>query len=269
MADKTEAEVVAGLTAQANTPTELERGKLYAIADQYGGVKVLDTEEYSDSAQRLRATPVVRDVESFNAYLEEYATGSTEIWADRESSSVVAVIDSIGSGSYWGKHRVTLALKHTVAWSKWLDSSRNGKKLDQIVFAEHIEDRAIDIVEPTAATILEIAQTFKATKGVDFTSSSRLSTGEVKFVYSETVQASAGKKGDLEIPETFILGIAPYEGGDAFKITARLRYAIRESNLAIGYTIERPEDVLTAAFDGVIAGIKSANAETSFYFGKP
>ncbi|PYG00185.1 Uncharacterized conserved protein YfdQ, DUF2303 family [Georgenia satyanarayanai] len=260
--ERVEGDVVAELAQAATTPQpigEPDENRFYAITTPLGGTtNVVDLDELREPLNpypsRKRGIVTVRDADSFNAYLDRHSTVHTEVWADRERGQIVGVINghapkADGNPGH-GDHRVTLALRKTPSWQAW--EQLNGKMLGQAQFAEHIEDRQIDIVDPKPADMLEVVQTFKAAKKVDFESSQRLSSGEVVLEYRETVNAQAGKKGQLTIPERFTLGLQPYDGSAGYKVTARLRYRINDGHLLLGYALDRPEDVLEEAFNDVV-----------------
>lgn len=264
--ERTESDVVAELAQAATAPMPLDNdGRFFTVTTPLGGTtKVLDLdalrEPLNPFPSRKRGTVTVRDAESLVAYIHRHSTAHTEIWADRERGQIVAVInghapeedtDLLLAGH--GDHRAVLALRKTPAWTAW--EGLNGKMLTQAQFAEHTEDRQIDIVDPKPADMLEVVQTFKAAKTVDFESSQRLSSGEVVLEYRETVNAQAGKKGQLTIPEHFTLGLQPYEGSDRYRVGARLRYRINDGTLLLGYALDRPEDVLDNAFNDVVTAV--------------
>lgn len=277
MADLTEAEVVRNLAYEASIPEALDPGRLYAIPDGDGGLTILDTDKYAPRPRRVSGKAIVRDPVSFLNYYDKHSEGElrSEVWADRESSTITAVFDAPGTAGTseehrpgWSEHTAQLKLRHTIAWEAWKNS--DGKLLPQAQFAELIEDRAVDIVEPQSATMLEIAQSFQATRKVDFESGQRLSDGELKFQYKEEVNSTAGKKGDLTIPEIFVLGLKPYEDGKAYRVKARLRWRIQDSRLVIGYKLERPEDILEDAFNEIVTEVKAGiGGESNVFFGKP
>lgn len=256
----TQAAIDAGVKIAEPHPLD-EAHRFYALTPADGSEPVVI--DLKDRAQHLADAPlrksgavVVRTAASLVAYINRHGTPGTEVWGDVERVAIRAVLngDAI-DGPGHGDHAATLQLRKTPSWLAWEKAS--GALGSQLALAELIEDRAIDIVSPPAATLLEVAQTFKAARSVDFQSSNRLSTGDVELVYREQTDASAGKKGELTIPETFELALVPFEGAGTYKVTARLRYRISEGRLAIGFVLERPDDVLRMAFDDVASEVET------------
>jgi uncharacterized protein YfdQ (DUF2303 family) len=116
--------------------------------------------------------------------------------------------------------------------------------------------------------MLELAKSFQATKGVTFRSDKRLDNGQVQVLYEETIEAKAGQRGEMTVPPVFVLALQPFEGSDTYRVQARLRYRISDGTLTIGYVLDRPEDVIRAAFDDVLAEIETTT-ELTAYRGTP
>jgi uncharacterized protein YfdQ (DUF2303 family) len=264
------------ITRQACTPTLLAPG-IWAGVDRDGKVHHLDLREELEESQprpdRKTGTADAHDAPAFIAYLSKHALPETEVWADIANQKLVAVINTsrgttpatpdpaaadIEGAAGWGDHRVQLVLRKTPAWTAWV--SHDKQFLSQTAFAEHIEERLPDFAAPAGAEMLELAQSFRANTKVDFESSRRLSSGETTLVYREQTEATAGKKGDIVIPDTFTLGVAPFDGTEGFKVTARFRYRITDAHLTLGYVLERPEDILRAAFDDIVTAVDGAIA---------
>lgn len=242
--------------------------RFYAAAVPSGAqLKVVDLEierdKFADRPRRKQGTYRVQDSTSFIAYMAKHALPESEVWADATRFQVVAVVnahmgqtgDGVEDYAGWADHRVSYAVQYTEAWKAW--AALDGKLLGQSEFAEHIEDRAIDVQRPNAAEMLELAQHFEATTGGVFESSKILSSGERQFTYKETIDAKAGRTGQLEIPKDFELALIPFEGAPAYKVTARLRYRIDNGHLRIGYRLERPNDICRQAFLDVVEEIEN------------
>lgn len=260
--DNIKAAIDAGMAIAPPRPLDPTQ-RFYAVTVPDGGENVVidleaHLENYRDRPRRKTGTVTATDALSFADYVKKHGLPQTEIWADAPTSALVAVINAHEGGTDanidgwagWGDHRVRLGLKPTTAWKAWVENDR--KLLSQVEFGEHLEDRLIDIVEPDGATMLELAQTFNAQRSVHFESSKRLKSGETQLVYKEDETTTAGRKGDIAIPDRFTLALRPYEGCDPYKVTARLRYRISsEGALRLGYLLDRPEDTQRSAFDDI------------------
>lgn len=246
----------------------LEVGKVYAFSTPTG-VKEIDLtgEEYREQPSRKAGTTIVRDSAAFLAYYGKHHDGSSEVYSDVEGLSVTAVLDAnTATSARWGDHRVTLGLRTTKPWQEWTGSS--GELMSQDSFAEFLEAHLPDLVDPDAATMLEIAQSIKASTKGQFESGSRLQSGARRLVFTEETTAKAGSRGELDIPEVFKIAVIPFEGAVRYSVNARLKYRINRGELTMGYLLEQPEDRLASAFGEVVALI-AEGIETPILNGTP
>lgn len=244
-------------TAQrAADPKPVEPGSIYLVATANGDVKTIDLyDAHRPTPARKTGTTTVRDAASFAAFWAKHSDNTSEVYADADRLSVTAVLNADSpTAADWGDHRLRLELRETDAWKQW--AANDGKLLEQEQFAEFIEDHLPEILDPAAAEMLEIAQSISGTVKAEFTSGTRLATGQRQLSYVETITTKAGQKNNLVIPETFIVGLLPFEGlTEGYRITARLRYRIEGTGLRIGYKLDRPGDSRKKAFEDITAAI--------------
>lgn len=260
----TEASVVAELADQADTEARvpIDEGEIYLVRGDRGELRVIDTDEYAAEPRHRKAARVVTDAASFVAYVNRHRVAGTEIYAHTNSSTVIAVIDSHEGGAAatgWQKHTLRLALEHSKAWQAW--AAADGKLFDQASFADFLDDRYIDVIEPEPARMIDIATTFQAKTKVDFDSGVRLDSGDVKLTFTEETAAKAGHKGDIEIPKKIKLALRPYVGGPIYFIWANFRYRLSGGNVLLGFKLERPENVLEAAFADIVTEIRDGRTD--------
>lgn len=266
---RNETAVVVATALQAAKPTVLAEDTSYAFVTGNGTVEIVHGQEPRLAPPRKLGTCRLLDATSFAVYyLKHYLPGQSEIYADPTAPTIVGVLNGNGpTGDAdvedlgFGDHRVELTFRHTPAWKRW--AALDSKLVPQTQFAEHLEASLPDVVEPDGAQLLELAQSFQAKTRVHFESAKDLGSGQRQLVYREEVQASAGVKGDITIPREFVIGIAPYEGAGLYRLTARLRYRINDGHLSIGYALDRPEDVLRAAFDDVLKQVQEETDRTA------
>ncbi|OZE88060.1 hypothetical protein CH304_00375 [Rhodococcus sp. 15-649-1-2] len=249
-------ETIADLAADAYERSESltpVAGEIRSFIISRDEQRVTDSfERYLDQPSRPRGGTTVRDVDSFATLILRGAdVDDTILFADERANTVTAILNYYG----WGDHRITLHLTTSPEWEHW--KKLNNQLVTQVAFAEHIEDGLTAIVSPPAADLMELAQTFQAHREVQFESGQRLSSGDVKFRYHEETKAGAGQKGELEVPEKFDLRLPVYRGGAPFPITARLRYRISQNGLGLGYKLDRPDELLDAAFSEVTDQLKN------------
>jgi uncharacterized protein YfdQ (DUF2303 family) len=265
----TSVHAVTALAQQALAPKDVVPGNIYLVATADGNVQTVDltSSRYTGAVARKTGTTTVRDAGSFLTYYAKHHDDASEVYSDVETLSVTAVLNAHSANEPdFGDHRLVLGLRRTKAWTDWL--ALDGKLVDQDRFANFLEDQLPYLETPDAATMLEIAQSIKATTKAEFQSSSRLQSGERKFAFVEDTKTSAGAKGDLQIPETFVIAIPPFEGADAYRMTARFKYRLEQTRLTLGFKLEQPEERARAAFADILAAI-SEGVATPILNGSP
>lgn len=252
MTNTDNAQTIVDTALRAAPPVVLEPGKVHAFHTPSGVQKFdLTGPEHTGIPPRKSGTTTVRDARSWTAYFAKHSSDASEVYADAERLTVTAVLNAHGADeASWGDHRLVLALRTTDAWKQWLHM--DGELMDQEAFAEFLEDHLPELLDPSSADMLEIAQSLQAATKVDFQSGVRLASGQRQFQYVETTTTKAGQKGQLTVPEQFTIGLVPFEGSEGYRLTARLRYRITDRGLRMGYKLERPADVLRTAFADVV-----------------
>jgi hypothetical protein len=246
-------------------------GSLFVATDRDGHKHVIDTEKYAPRPRRTTRAVTFTDPTHFAEYFAAHAgpreLDGVEVWGDEQAATFTGIIDAPSPDQPgWAGHRATLKLTTSTEWSAW--SGASGQLMGQEGFAEFIEDRSADIVRPTGAEMLELAQSFQAHTKVTFESAQILADGRRALEYREDVEARAGAKGQIEIPGTFDLALRPFLGCDPYKVVARFRYRMGGGNLQIGFKLNRPEDVLRAAFGDVVERVAAGTGRT-VWMGRP
>lgn len=208
------------------------------------GYKLEDLEHTLPMPLRKRATVMLNDAASFVAYFKKQQDTNSTIYGRLNPPSFLAVLDDHSDTPGWRQHQAIYACPLSVEWKTW--TSKNINQMNQAQFAQFIEDNLPDIVHPTGSDMLEISRSLEAKKKVNFASGIRLSNGQTELTYEEEVQGTAAK-GKLNIPEIFMIGIPVLEGGQRYRVEARLRYRIAEGRLLMWYDLVRPHKILEDA----------------------
>lgn len=250
-------------------PKELAVDGVYSVIVPEGARRETVTiHEFLDAPNRVKGAYRPATVEAFMAYVQEHVdkVGTTTVWVHPTAGRVRALLNDSGPDSPgWADHRAELDLIQAPEWTHWL--SRNGVLGSQEEFAEHIEDGVAQIVEPSAADMLEIAQSFHASQAATIRHARRLDSGQVNVVYDEQIDATAGQQGELSVPTEFKLAIPPFVGEEPYEVTARLRFRLRSSNLTIGYRLDQPEAVVRDALSKIAERLASEFEHV--YMGEP
>lgn len=227
------------------------------------GATVHSLEQLQDRPIRARGTVAVRDAASFSRLIlsRKNVRGLRVYGVMTPSPKFVAVLnDHSAYQPGWRDDRIVYDCPLSREWKIWTAAS--GKQMDQVAFAQFIEDNLPDIATPPAADMLEISRTLEAKKKVNFASGVRLHNGEHQITYEEQVDGTAAK-GRLKVPETFSIGIAVLEGCDRYQVEARLRYRIAEGGkLTMWFDLIRPQRVLEDAATFVWKWLETELGET-------
>lgn len=259
------AETVAALGAATAEPHVISQNEAVSHVLPPGyKISVIRGDQFSDVPSRVQPRhQYARDEQSFIALVQDLTnangTQHRRVYADPADHSVVAVIND----DAWRDVRVQLQLVHTPEWSEW--TAKHDKYMPQREFMEFLEDHMVDVATPDSATLYEIVSSLEGTTSTAWASAQRLSNGNRKFVSDETTTATAGEHGDLEIPEKFVLRLAPWAGKSAvqpFAIDAMFRYRIENRQLRLGYHLQDVDRILDESFKtDILAPIEEALGE--------
>lgn len=259
------AEIIAALSTAITSPRDIN-GTPIAIVP--AGYQLHRADDLRETPIRTIAHPKLHTVESFIDYVNAHGDVYSIIFCDLRTAQFSAILDyHDGSAADWCTHRATYTCPSTPEWQDWLRNS--GQKMNQEAFGAFIENQLDDIADPPGADLLEIALSLQAAKSVDFLSARRLDNGETQLSYKETVDAKAGRAGQLTIPSEITLGLQVFEGGPAYQVKARFRYRIQDANLALWYELIRPHKIHEAAVTAAVEAIQEGVELARFVFGTP
>ena len=260
---------------QAVLPRRLDEG-VHAILTPDGGISIVETPghqqdrehqwavDHAEAPDHIHRTVTVLDPVSLVSYIGDYnglgedeggynlGVGCLELWADIDNRTIKAYCDGYDG---WRRHTATLQLKTSREWVEW--ASIDGKLLDQVTFAEFIEDHLSTIADPDGAKLLDICQTLQVHTSAQFKQQSILANGQRVFRYEEDLEAKAGQKGDLQIPGTLTLALRPFQGSERVGITARFRFQVRDGVLRLGVKLAEPEAALEEAFSAIVGHVQA------------
>ena len=209
------------------------------------------------------------DAESFVKWVAEFATDSTKLYADISKGTVTAIVDDhfrpqgdqIMAG--WRELSATYAPKKSPEWTQWREIS--GKSFQSpSEFGEWLQDHVQDVVHPAGADLMQIALSMRVKRDEAWGRIERLSNGDVKFDYANTVTAEAtvGDKKGVAIPEEITLSIPIYESIDPKKVEvmARLKFRL-QGGVRVWIELDRPElherAAMIEAFRQIREGVKA------------
>lgn len=239
--------VTAARLARQATPTESIAEGAITLVRTIDGFSIIDTRtlEFPDRLVATRSTvhppsweQLVTDLRSDESVVRAYGD------ATPTRPSLVAILnDDTAGGGDWRDHRVEFHPQRSPEFEAWLNNAGLGT---QERFANHIDARVGDIVSPSAADMLTIAQTFTATTITQFGKAVKLRDGSQQVQFEEQIDAAAGRPagtggGAVAIPEHITVTVAPFEYTNPITFEAKLRFTSRNGELKIGYIL--PDDL--------------------------
>jgi uncharacterized protein YfdQ (DUF2303 family) len=234
-------------------------------------------DEWLEHPERAKGTASISNLASFIEFTNRTKTPNTVIFAnnDRTAPSFLAVFDynqpeAAGGTPGWSEHRAEYKFPVSDEWKQWIGA--NKRTMSQEAFAEWIEDRIIDVADPTLATdrtkeilnalggvfLASQAKLLALSKGLSVHVKSELenavntSSGEANLVWKTEHQDATGSK--LVVPGAFLIAIPLFRGGTSYPIIVRLRYRAERGTVTWSYLLYRTEEFFEMA-------IKSACAE--------
>lgn len=255
---KTEADAAAALAiAQNLNPFDFEmRGNFTLLPPGYS---VADLEHLQAAPNRVRAKQTFADPKSLAAYLTRFTNdndskafdGFPVFWGDDAFLTVDYRAAKIGAVLGYSRrgadchhdHIATYQAQVGRKFQKWLEMC--GKPHTQVALALFLESRAVDVVKPDAADIMEMVLKFEATKTVEFKSSTRLADGARQFVFVEDTQ----QRGQITLPDHIVILVPVYEGLEPQQVKIWLRYRIEDAKLRLVLEVHDEDEVMRQAFE--------------------
>ncbi len=243
-------------------------------------------DRYLPRPERREGTTTLTDPESFTAFVKRNASPDSVIYVDVAGPSFVAVFDHDAAGpdgestARWGRHRAAYAAEISDEWRAW--TKRENGQLSQSDFAEHIEARALDLLDPgdaevksqpaaelaerLALKLASPAEVIAASRGlrlraeVNVGEAVTLESGEAELHFTEKHVGPDGQP--LKVPTAFLVGIPVLKGAPRDVLLARVRYRRVQGAPRVTWSValHRPEDVMRAAVDEVVALVKAGTS---------
>lgn len=255
---------------------------------------VVDT--FRDSRPRPKGFCYFHDLESFCEYVNQHASiDTTRIFLDasdrtkpkmtaifnhhrtRSDSDLSAEQHQAYAPADWG------AQYHFPLSDEWLAWNRATNVMEPKAFAEFLEDRLPDVLDPQAAPastraladsvgiqLAAPARLLELSRGVEIAMDTRvknslnLATGETTVIFEETQRSDA----PLRIPHGFVIGIPVLRRGDVYPIIVRLRHRVRDQKLVYQLSLFGVDKVLQTVIADAQTHVES-KTEIDVYLGTP
>lgn len=255
-------DVQAALDLALTLPTQSTVPNVYLGAQG----QVWDLRSYTDPT-RQRATRIAQTTDAFIGLANHLGFEPTVVFADRVGFRLVAVVDfGTDFKPTRDEHLIDFAPRPDPEWQAW--ANLHGKWIDQVAFADFIEEHLDSVIEPDGADLLDIVQTIKGHRGIQFKTGFRLQDGQTKIAYDETLSTHGGS-GEMTIPNTLTIRTPIFREEDTVEFKAYLRYRIGDAGqITFMVKIQKQDDIVPAAFD-LIVGKVDSGVSFPLYAGTP
>lgn len=228
-------------------PLGLPRSLLICTPDG-SSARIEDLEKYADAPSRVRQNVSFETPNSFVQYVKAFTQpGATRVFAHLGADrKVVALIDYHGEGAAatasWVSHKAVYPAVFSPAFAAWAEV--HDTMIPQKEFADFLEDRAEDAVQPSPADLMEVALKFEAVRDVEFQSAVNLASGERQFKYQEKDSVA----GAIAIPKALVLRTPIFYGTDPVEWRVSFGYRLGKDGLAFRVKIHRFKEILDMEF---------------------
>lgn len=255
------------------------------------GRQVLDLRPHLDlrlnAPRRTKGTARHTDLLSFVAHVKRFARPESAVFAVDTPSApkLIAVYDYHAAGApAFQEHRAEYQFPLAEEWTAWAALFAS-KGLSQAEFAAHLEDRVVDVIDPSSvgaktrkvvetlglslaspAAVLGLSRGISIRAETRVTNVTNLSTGEAQIVFEEKHSDEAG--GRVKVPGGFVIGVPVFRGGVPYQIAVRIRYRVRDGVVTWTFSPHRIDAVFRDAFEEACALVQTETA-LPLFVGQP
>ncbi|WP_261666924.1 YfdQ family protein [Erwinia mallotivora] len=238
-----------------------------ALPDKYS-LESLESHQLSPSRIRQRVRLI--SPASLIAYITKFKDERSVVFADKENTKIVAVLDyhESASAANWGEHKASYDCPFSDDWKEW--AGRDKKAMNQTDFAEFLENHIQNVAPvsddykgPSGTALLEMVLAFQETRKAEFKSVRRLQDGTYQMAYSDEKSGA----GNTSLPEKISLAISPFHNGSPYQVDARIRYRLRDAQLVLWYELIEPQKIVEHAFQEIIVDLENQLADVPVFEG--
>lgn len=223
-----------------------------AVTEEHG----LQVHPIAHNPQDIAATPyrtvgerTVADLDSFVSELARRPLrDDSTIWGNAERGKMTAIYnDHTDEDPGWRDDKLTLQLAQDEDWKAW--HAISGKAFRQQEFGDKIEELLHTVISPDQAALLEIIDSIRVSSGGNFESRIERHDGSQKLAYQQENRVSAGRTGELEVPQIIRLALRPWEGHPAiYEVDAYFRLRVSEGDLSLSIKLKPTRQIVRQAW---------------------
>lgn len=218
-----------------------------------------DPQDIEENPYRAAGERTVADLDSFLLELARRPLHeASTIWGNATRGRMTAIYnDHTSEDPGWRDDKLTLALATDEDWKAWHDLS--GKAFRQQEFGDRIEELLHTITTPDQATLLEIIDSIRVSSGGSFKSRIERHDGSQKLSYSQENRATAGRTGELEIPQIIELSLKPWDNHPVlYPVEAYFRLRVQEGDLALSVKLKPTRQIVKQAWFDITESVLGA-----------
>lgn len=246
-------------------------------------------DEYAKAPDRRKGTAKLTTLDSFIDHTNRFKDTESAVFADvtnRAAPKMIAVFDYHLKGPdgkpRFGQHRGEYAFPVSDEWKAW---TAQREPMTQEAFAEFLEERILDVMEPSSIgpgtidmaarlgityaspqRVMELSRGLTIRVGQQVSAYNNLSSGEAQIGFTEAHQDQAG--GPLNVPGGFAIAIPVFRGGDAFTMAVRLRYRVKAGSISWSFAVQQIDKVWDTSVDEACGAVRQ-KTELPLFYGSP
>jgi uncharacterized protein YfdQ (DUF2303 family) len=228
--------------------------------------------------RRRTGTFKVDSIDSFIAMVNRHKSDATVVYcSDDDQPSLTAVMndhlpDATGAAGF-RDHRVSYQPELSDQWQAWTE--HDGEALSMSAFAEHLEENAMDMVDPAVgipqstkdilnslgvnasapSVIRGLARSLTIHESSKVIETRNMQSGEAQLMFESTHMDADGKP--LMVPGAFLVGIPIYKGGPQYLFVARLRYRKQGATIVWSYSLTQTDAAKRQTMQKMIERVRS------------
>lgn len=229
-------------------------------------------EEMREKPKRRKGTLTAYDLESFVALTNGFKSENSVMFGTTSvtETSFTAALKSVlnfdpaspnNTEADNGDHVVGYAFPLSNELKVWL--GKNKTPFNAKEFAEFLEDNIADLIIPKVdgfktqfgderPAFASPSKIFELSRGIEVRVDEKVSNyfrnadGSFNLQYTQENKDAAGNA--LKLPEWFCLGVPVFDGGEVYQIPMRLKFRVKEGQVAWSFDMYRKNDTFNAAF---------------------
>lgn len=232
------------------------------------GLQVINIEVEPDSFPfpiRAQGERKVADLDSFLAELDrrplDQVSNTGTLWGSATRGVLTAIYNDhdgqISAGrdnAGWRDDKLTLALTPDRDWAAWHKMS--GNYYSQNEFGDLVEELLHTVVNPDQAELLEVIDSIRASTSGAFESKIERANGGQKLTYKQEHNVTAGRAGQLEVPQTITLKLRPWENHpETYDVEAYFRTRVSSGTLGLAIKLKPTAQILRDAWYAITQSV--------------